>query len=346
MTSGPFREKLSAIAQNNGGNFICLKKATKYAAWCSTEQGHRPYVLLTDWREAKPCIDIFPDVSAPFFTFVVCDGERAFRRASSWLAQLDPSVGGVQVCSCLAEMHPLLLQVVRDYFDPAGMKPKSNNSFVDNDMKSIMAKAKMDYEMSFGWPAQSPFAYMPDRQGFGHAGGESPIRIRIPQFDSQAMLQYEKEKMRSEVADFPQECGQLFWDDGTTNGYDTMSTTMSPIKVEALESSAEQYCKECSLPYDILDSVLFSCRHRYHHTCCKLLSQDIASETRSRPSPCHVCWRVCPDMVNMGVCANGDSCSFNHDRVAVALCRVKAEETCTPWLPPGLYQLTNTRFEC
>mmetsp|Transcript_90641 Transcript_90641/g.255548 ORF Transcript_90641/g.255548 Transcript_90641/m.255548 type:complete len:295 (-) Transcript_90641:55-939(-) len=53
------REELWRMASAAGGRLCCMKKGQKYADWAKSSglaQG-TPHVLLTDWREAKPCLE-------------------------------------------------------------------------------------------------------------------------------------------------------------------------------------------------------------------------------------------------------------------------------------------------
>jgi hypothetical protein len=49
------RARLSELAQTAGATLVLLKKAHKFAAWLAKAQ-RPPYILLTDWREAKAIV--------------------------------------------------------------------------------------------------------------------------------------------------------------------------------------------------------------------------------------------------------------------------------------------------
>lgn len=88
---------------------MCHKKAAKFGAWLSnTEQPN--YVLLTDWREAKPCMDIISS-SCKFIRMIVfCEMETTFRKAIEWVRHLPIEAGPVYVASTIEEVDAYLLE--------------------------------------------------------------------------------------------------------------------------------------------------------------------------------------------------------------------------------------------
>lgn len=91
------RQSLQEMAQQMGFSLICIKKGMKLGAWLSTSR-RRPYVLLTVWREAQPCIQtlvVQPAFVRPFVTIVVCDTDSQCVRAIQWTRYLDPKLGTV-----------------------------------------------------------------------------------------------------------------------------------------------------------------------------------------------------------------------------------------------------------
>lgn len=81
------RKVLSEAARERGALLICLKKASKFEKWLVQE--HRPpFVLLTDWKEVKPCTQIASLQAQPMqlsFAIAWCESELDFNRVSSWL---------------------------------------------------------------------------------------------------------------------------------------------------------------------------------------------------------------------------------------------------------------------
>lgn len=85
------RKVLSEAARECGALLICLKKANKFEKWLVQE--HRPpFVLLTDCKEVKPCVNIVSSLQAHqsqlAFTIALCDTESDFNRVSLWTQSL------------------------------------------------------------------------------------------------------------------------------------------------------------------------------------------------------------------------------------------------------------------
>merc|ERR1719282_637821 len=77
-----------------------MKKASKFAAWLSEAQ-RPPFVLLTDWREVKPCTEaaaLQSPQNRPAFTVVLAEGPRQFERASAWAQGFSLNTDPVHVC--------------------------------------------------------------------------------------------------------------------------------------------------------------------------------------------------------------------------------------------------------
>jgi hypothetical protein len=89
---------------------VCHKKAAKFEAWLSSAVQPN-YILVADWREAKPCIE----VTSKGFKFsqmiVYCETDSTFRKASEWACQLPFEAGLVHVVNSMdaAETHLLEL---------------------------------------------------------------------------------------------------------------------------------------------------------------------------------------------------------------------------------------------
>eukprot|EP00448_Togula_jolla_P039255 CAMPEP_0170625878 /NCGR_PEP_ID=MMETSP0224-20130122/31022_1 /TAXON_ID=285029 /ORGANISM="Togula jolla, Strain CCCM 725" /LENGTH=417 /DNA_ID=CAMNT_0010952539 /DNA_START=19 /DNA_END=1272 /DNA_ORIENTATION=+ len=96
------RQMLAKHAEALGGTLVCLKKASKFHLW-QRRTARPPYILLTDWREVKPCRDYLsgmPRSSLPSLTVVLCEVQRHFERASEWASSLDPSAGQGKLHVC------------------------------------------------------------------------------------------------------------------------------------------------------------------------------------------------------------------------------------------------------
>lgn len=85
-----------------GGSLTCCRKALRLGRWLEkqlTFQRSEPYVLVTGWREAKPCLSVildmkmrFPDNVSyilPMRMFVDCEGCTILRRATWWVQSLE-----------------------------------------------------------------------------------------------------------------------------------------------------------------------------------------------------------------------------------------------------------------
>jgi len=97
------RAQLNEVTRTAGASLVCLKKASKYGDWL--RKGQRPpYILLTDWREVKPCLGIASQVmlsNQPTFTVVLCEEQSHFDRAHAWAGALPRRADPVHVCKDL-----------------------------------------------------------------------------------------------------------------------------------------------------------------------------------------------------------------------------------------------------
>merc|ERR1719221_2572452 len=94
-----WRKALSEAARESGALLICLKKASKFEKWLAEEQ-RPPYVLLTDWRELKPCIKAAgqqqPE-NRPMYTVALCERPFHFYGATQWVMSLPPNDAPIDV---------------------------------------------------------------------------------------------------------------------------------------------------------------------------------------------------------------------------------------------------------
>lgn len=111
------RMKIGNIVEKVGGKLICLKKAARL-------QQRRAYpgrvsVLLTDWREAKPCMEhlLSSQVEFPQLTVVYTASEKQFKVATHW-ASILPLQGvhqQVRIVSATEDVRELIHIVVGLY---------------------------------------------------------------------------------------------------------------------------------------------------------------------------------------------------------------------------------------
>jgi len=127
----PVRDAFTEAIGKANGSLVCLKKATGFGRWVS-RMPNVPFVLLADWREAKPCWDILSeDVPHEMqLTVVYTEQERQFKQASQWAASLRARgarniihVVPVHITSAdLADYAVRLLQRNKAMVCPAGMR--------------------------------------------------------------------------------------------------------------------------------------------------------------------------------------------------------------------------------
>lgn len=81
-----------------GASFVFVKKAITFFRWLQDKE-ELQYCLVTDWREAQPCIQALAGATlqVPSRTIVVCEGANQARRASDWARTVNPAFGPV-VC--------------------------------------------------------------------------------------------------------------------------------------------------------------------------------------------------------------------------------------------------------
>jgi len=115
---------IQAEIHDLGASLVCLKKASKFACWL--QRAPRPlYVLITDWREAQPCVQFLgessqqPRISRPAFTLVLCSTSRQASRAAEWVRGVSSSVGPVFVCESSNVPASLLNGLVQRHFGSA-----------------------------------------------------------------------------------------------------------------------------------------------------------------------------------------------------------------------------------
>lgn len=80
------RNTVNEAAAQAGARLIALKKASKFAMWLGRTR-RPPFILLTDWREAKPCMRIITQVHPepwPAAVIVLCSLQQQVGRAAVW----------------------------------------------------------------------------------------------------------------------------------------------------------------------------------------------------------------------------------------------------------------------
>jgi hypothetical protein len=86
--SATFCAALQREVHAKGGRICFMKKAQKFAQWLHPSVPDAcPYVLLTDWREVKPCFEAVsadPTLQSPVATIVLVPDGRSALRANAW----------------------------------------------------------------------------------------------------------------------------------------------------------------------------------------------------------------------------------------------------------------------
>jgi len=102
----------SAVAQA-GARLLCLKKGAQFNTWAAVAP-RPPFVLLTNWREAKPCIAAAQQHpwSYPVFTVVICKQHVQYIRARAWLENDQRLAQHVQVVDDSACPRLLVLEML------------------------------------------------------------------------------------------------------------------------------------------------------------------------------------------------------------------------------------------
>jgi len=122
-------EQLSALqvaVKDTGGEVVCFRKARFVAAWVDSDV-RPPFVLVTDWREAQPCLIALGEHSGtnrPLLMAVICDSARQLRRATAWARSADVgAVGALAVCTQDRVPEDLLQGLLARCFGGRGEDP-------------------------------------------------------------------------------------------------------------------------------------------------------------------------------------------------------------------------------
>eukprot|EP00931_Biecheleriopsis_adriatica_P099261 TRINITY_DN7365_c0_g2_i1.p1 TRINITY_DN7365_c0_g2~~TRINITY_DN7365_c0_g2_i1.p1 ORF type:complete len:282 (-),score=19.47 TRINITY_DN7365_c0_g2_i1:218-1000(-) len=82
------RDMLLKVAAEGGGSIVLHKKSNKLLEWLA-RHGESRYVLLSDWREAKPCLEGLGCSEGvvkgqPLAFCVYCESMKTYERALEW----------------------------------------------------------------------------------------------------------------------------------------------------------------------------------------------------------------------------------------------------------------------
>jgi len=80
------RVRMESTVRHHSGTLISFKKARQVGRWAS-RASRPPFVLVTDWREAQPCVIELQSREAdshPALMVVLCEGPQQLKKASAW----------------------------------------------------------------------------------------------------------------------------------------------------------------------------------------------------------------------------------------------------------------------
>lgn len=81
------RAQLQLCSSQFGAELVCEKTSLKFQAWLqsrSKESKDMGYVLVSDWRQLKPCLECLEDL--PAAVVVLCDQPKTEEKAKLWNA--------------------------------------------------------------------------------------------------------------------------------------------------------------------------------------------------------------------------------------------------------------------
>jgi len=106
------KNSFEIAAKNNGAELVCLKKASVFAQWVA-RKNQSPYVVLTNWREVKPCAWALGEQdysNHPFLIVVLCDTSMCFGKACHWA---DHSPCKLHVCKNIEPVQEFFTALAR-----------------------------------------------------------------------------------------------------------------------------------------------------------------------------------------------------------------------------------------
>jgi len=147
------RSSMARAVRDAGGSLFCLRKAQHFEKWlAATKQSD--YVLLTNWREVKPCIAALMkcDVTQqPFSIILQCDSPKELEKACAWVQKYSTlrvhHMPDVRVCSSL-DPFPSFFEALAQQI-PGGcvqLPPGKADTFEKGSQKSVVSDCKGGYE--------------------------------------------------------------------------------------------------------------------------------------------------------------------------------------------------------
>jgi len=83
--TSPLRSQLQSVLGRHNAELVCQKTSCKFKLWLEGEQDGF-YLLISDWRQLKPCMDIFAeaDVPRPAAVILLCEQAKIYSKATAW----------------------------------------------------------------------------------------------------------------------------------------------------------------------------------------------------------------------------------------------------------------------
>jgi len=80
---------MHSSARELGASLVLLRKAKNFSLWIQKES-RPPYMLITNWREAQPCMEAVessPCSTRPVSMIVMCDSARQYHHVHKWASE-------------------------------------------------------------------------------------------------------------------------------------------------------------------------------------------------------------------------------------------------------------------
>jgi len=83
--ASPLRSQLQSVLGRHNAELVCQKTSCKFKLWLEGEPDGF-YLLISDWRQLKPCMDIFAeaDVPRPAAVILLCERANIYAKATAW----------------------------------------------------------------------------------------------------------------------------------------------------------------------------------------------------------------------------------------------------------------------
>jgi len=146
------RQSMAMSVRDLDGALFCVRKARHLEKWLE-EPKRSEYVLLTNWREVKPCIATLTqcDVTQqPYTVILLCDTPTSLKRAFSWAQQYSKQrvhhMPDVHVCTSL-EPIPSFFAALAQHIPGTRvqLQPEKADALEVGSQKSVLSECKGGY---------------------------------------------------------------------------------------------------------------------------------------------------------------------------------------------------------